>query len=140
MRVILCDKCRRIVKQSDLMVVFITSETNGDKDFELCKECNDKLLKFIECTSQKTEDVEVKEEKKTEEAEQAEEEVKESTRKKKEKKEKKEPLDMGKVMALYKAGWTYKQIAEEMGTTAGTIGVKICDHKKKACTAEKHLT
>lgn len=135
MRVILCDRCKCLVNKSDLMVVFIKNETNGDKDFELCKECSEKVIEFIKSGIRKTKDVEAKEE-----AEQAEEEVKESTRKKKEKKEKKEPLDMGKVMALYKAGWTYKQIAEEMGTTAGTIGVKICDYKKKACTAEKHLT
>ncbi len=60
------------------------------------------------------------------------------TEKKREKKEKtsnkksqQKKLDMGKIFALKDAGWTYKQIAEEFGTTENSIAVSIYNYKKK---------
>lgn len=43
------------------------------------------------------------------------------------------PLDHGKMVALRKAGWTYKQIADEMGCAANTIS----EHLKKIQKEEK---
>lgn len=40
-------------------------------------------------------------------------------------------LDMGKVMALRDAGWSKKQIAEEMGVSEASIASAIYRHKKK---------
>lgn len=37
----------------------------------------------------------------------------------------KTPLDMGKVMALKKAGWSQKAIAEEMGVSQATISTAL---------------
>ena len=37
----------------------------------------------------------------------------------------KKPLDMGKVKALRKAGWTLDKIADEMGCSAQTIANKL---------------
>ena len=37
----------------------------------------------------------------------------------------KKPLDMGKVKALRKAGWTLEKIADEMGCSAQTIANKL---------------
>lgn len=38
-------------------------------------------------------------------------------------------LDHGKIMALHRAGWSNAKIAEEMGTTKGTISVTISKYK-----------
>ncbi len=37
----------------------------------------------------------------------------------------KKDIDMGKVKALWKAGWTYAKIADEMGCSAQTIANKL---------------
>lgn len=37
----------------------------------------------------------------------------------------KKPLDIGKVKALRKAGWTLEKIADEMGCSAQTIANKL---------------
>ena len=47
-------------------------------------------------------------------------------------KEKHTRLDTGKVMALYRAGWDDKKIADEMGATERQIYQCIRDQKKKA--------
>lgn len=46
-------------------------------------------------------------------------------------KKKRKRLDMGKIMALKKAGWSNKAIAEEMGMTSGAVAVAISTYKKR---------
>jgi len=40
-------------------------------------------------------------------------------------------IDYGKIMALRNAGWSNKQIAEEMDMTPGNVAVAISTYKKK---------
>lgn len=44
-------------------------------------------------------------------------------------------LDQGKIMALHRAGWSNAQIAEEIGTTKGTIAVTISKLKSNGGNA-----
>lgn len=46
------------------------------------------------------------------------------------------PLDVGKVMALYNAGWNIRSIAEEMGRSYGTIWNCIDKHRAEGVLAE----
>lgn len=46
------------------------------------------------------------------------------------------PLDVGKVMALYNAGWNIRSIAEEMGRSYGTIWNCIDKHRADGVLAE----
>ena len=57
-------------------------------------------------------------------------EVVESTEKTHVKKKRKR-LDMGKIMALKRAGWSNKSIAEEMGMTSNAVAVAISTYKKR---------
>lgn len=40
-------------------------------------------------------------------------------------------------MALKNAGWTNDQIAEEMGTTSGTVAVYVCQARKAQAKNKK---
>ena len=55
--------------------------------------------------------------------------VKKSIEPKKE--EPKKTLDIGKIMALRKAGWTYEQIADELGTSKARIASAIYKYRHK---------
>ena len=46
--------------------------------------------------------------------------------------EKRKPLDDGKMLALRRAGWTYKKIADEMGCAEQTVINHIQDKEGKA--------
>ena len=46
-------------------------------------------------------------------------------------KKKRKRLDMGKIMALKKAGWSNKAIAEEMRMTSNAVAVAISTYKKR---------
>lgn len=46
------------------------------------------------------------------------------------------PLDVGKVMALYNAGWNIRSIAEEMGRSYSTIRNCIDKHRADGVLAE----
>lgn len=48
-----------------------------------------------------------------------------------------EPLDVGKVMALYNAGWDIRSIAEEMGRSYGTIWNCIDKHRAEGVLVEE---
>ena len=39
-------------------------------------------------------------------------------------------IDYGKLIALQKAGWTYQQIADEMGMTPGSVGTALTHYRK----------
>lgn len=47
------------------------------------------------------------------------------------KEEPKKTLDIGKIMALRKAGWTYEQIADELGTSKARIASAIYKYRHK---------
>lgn len=49
----------------------------------------------------------------------------------------KKKLDIGKIMALKKAGWSAADIAEELGTTAQSIYSAVYTYKKKVEAVEK---
>ena len=49
----------------------------------------------------------------------------------------KKKLDIGKIMALKKAGWSAADIAEELGTTAQSIYSAVHTYKKKVEAVEK---
>lgn len=38
-------------------------------------------------------------------------------------------IDMGKVHALHKAGWSYEKIADEMGCSVGTISMRLKEER-----------
>lgn len=50
---------------------------------------------------------------------------------KKTRKKKRKRLDMGKIMALKRAGWSNKAIAEEMRMTSNAVAVAISTYKKR---------
>lgn len=47
------------------------------------------------------------------------------------KEEPKKTIDIGKIMALRKAGWTYEQIADELGTSKARIASAIYKYRHK---------
>lgn len=49
----------------------------------------------------------------------------------------KKKLDIGKIMALKKAGWSAEDIAEELGTTPQSIYSAVYTYKKKVEAVEK---
>ena len=49
----------------------------------------------------------------------------------------KKKLDIGKIMALKKAGWNAADIADELGTTAQSIYSAVYTYKKKVEAVEK---
>lgn len=52
-------------------------------------------------------------------------------------KKKRKRLDMGKIMALKRAGWSNKSIAEEMGMTSNAVAVAISTYKKRGLENER---
>ena len=46
-------------------------------------------------------------------------------------KPKRRKIDIGKIMALKNAGWSYQKIGEEMGMSANAVGNAIWAYKKK---------
>ena len=40
-------------------------------------------------------------------------------------------IDYGKIISLYREGWTIGQIAEDMGTTKGTVAWAISNYKQR---------
>lgn len=44
----ICDKCNKILKCSPSVKIWIDFYYNGTADYELCEECKQKLLKWLE--------------------------------------------------------------------------------------------
>lgn len=57
--------------------------------------------------------------------------VEESNKPEAEHEKKKKPVDYGKIVALYKAGWTQKKIADEMGVGQNAISESLKRYKEK---------
>lgn len=119
MRTIICDHCKKVIdgdvikilanrteRESGGVIGFVDKDQN-ERDYH--PECAEKILSFAN---------HVKEEKPKQEKEQ-----KETGTKKK--------LDIGKILALKKAGWKYKEIAGEMGTSEQCIASTIYAYNKR---------
>lgn len=46
-RVLMCDRCGKIVKEKDERCFLRSSDGFGQEDFDLCKECADELRKWL---------------------------------------------------------------------------------------------
>ena len=103
-----CDACKKEIKGNEVFYRFTLSKFCGedkiefeDVEADFCGKCVTKALNTLRGEEP---------EKRTKEVE----ETQPKTRKRK-------PLDTGKILALHKAGWTYKMIAEEMHCSMSTI-------------------
>ena len=134
MRKIICDRCGAdISKESEYgfiwmgtrdyneevsMDEFMESEWSG---MDFCEDCMAKIEEFI--LSQPATPTEApKEEPKATEPEAEPEEEAEPAAPEKAKTVKPKELDTGKIIALYKAGWSYKAIADELRSNVSAIG------------------
>lgn len=133
---ILCDRCGKQISGLPIHLIPVYAvDVHGKKDEQdmppqikkqqgrdYCEECIVKILDFCNFLPME----------KSKNAEAAVSPKADKTTKKSEKAHvKKIRLDMGKVMALKRAGWSNEQIADEFGTTPGTIATSICRWKKK---------
>lgn len=118
MKTIICDHCKKVIdgdvikiltsrteRGSGAVTGFAIYKDQNERDYH--PECAEKILSFAN---------HVKEE-------QPKQERKEAGTKKK--------LDIGKILALKKAGWKYKDIAGEMGTSEQCIASTIYAYNKR---------
>lgn len=132
---VICDKCGAEIQQDPLRlnmfgVDIATGEilepktTMQQRERDYCELCAKAILNFaekiliVEHTPIKSKKTEVKEPEKDQ-----------SKPKKK--------LDIGKIMALKKAGWSATDIADELGTTPQSIYSTVHNYKKKVEEVEK---
>lgn len=105
-------------------------QENPFKGLHFCAACMEEIRSFI-CEPKKEKPFEVEEEANvcpatdvtsTEEPEQQEQALEKKRRRR---------IDYGKLMALRKAGWSHKDIADEMGMTKAAVATAICTYLKK---------
>lgn len=123
-----CDKCGKEIEGAPCVVRFTSSVLTSSNDF--CEECYALAAAALECWMSE-EEPEVVEEYVTETLEEEEEEEPEKEEEPEEEEEQPEPLskarkerkeiDRGKIMALTRAGWDARKIADEMGCTQQTV-------------------
>lgn len=131
--IIRCDRCGGLIEGDPIT---LATESRKDKWMlpaeqhpDLCKDCADQVVKWIYKKDSETSELNVDgkavklcwqqaDEEPATEPEAKQEEVE---AKKEQPKKKRRPLDGGKIRALRRAGWTQKQIAEELGTSAQSI-------------------
>lgn len=126
-RKITCDFCGKEIIGSVIRInANVVDNNTGDfidefdikqneRDYHM--ECAKKILEFANVgISQEDKEESVKETKQPTEEESA---------------KKKKKLDIGKIFALKNAGWTYKKIADEMGTTPESIASTVYAYKKR---------
>lgn len=139
---ILCDRCNAEIGEHENIGYIaigtrITKVSAGEDEVTLsgtefaenhyCQKCVEKIKAFIrsaEQTEEQKEDVALVKPTNPET---------EPPQKPKERKK----VDMGKILALRKAGWSYEKIADEMGLKPSTIPAYICNYKRKM--AEKEM-
>ena len=140
---ILCDRCQTEINEHENIGYIavgnrITKVSAGEDEVTLsgtefsenhyCQKCVEKIKAFIRSVEQmeeRKEDVALSEPQKQETV---------PPHKPKERKK----VDMGKILALRKAGWSYEKIADEMGLKPSTIPAYICNYKRKM--AEKEIS
>lgn len=115
--VIECDRCKKVIegrigyiaynfkerKERDLMI------DNPYEKYDFCEECMNQIADFINGNETKKKSKGVKE----------------STQKNERKR-----IDHGKIRALKNAGWTNKDIAQEMGMTTNNVANSLSTHKE----------
>lgn len=125
-----CDKCGREIEGAPATIKFSSSILTSSNDF--CEDCYalaaDALQSWMDEEEQEEDEVLLVSEQLDEEEEEPEEEQEEDEE---EEEEKPEPLskarkerreiDRGKIMALTRAGWDARKIADEMGCTQQTV-------------------
>ena len=129
---IFCDYCKKQIIGDYAKILPKLYDKSGDCIGELnCKEqhekdyhpnCIMKILAVVNGCTEKNEVNDTQDEPKTKE---------ESPKQGKKETGKKNKLDIGKIFALKKAGWSYEKIADEMGTTKASIASTIYAYKKK---------
>ena len=140
-KIIICDYCKKEIA-GDVVHIFantvdsktgdiITDLDAGQNERDYHTDCAKKILNFAnglsksEETKKDTVIMDGKEYTKLNDVKELEDSDKEV------KKTRKKKLDIGKIMALKKAGWSYEKIADEMGTTKASIASTIYAYKKK---------
>lgn len=119
-----CDKCGKEIEGAPCVIRFTSSVLESSNDF--CEECYALAAAALECWMNE-EEPEVAEEYVTETLE--EEELEEEEEEQEEEQpeplgevvKKRKELDRGKIMALTRAGWDARKIADEMGCTQQTV-------------------
>lgn len=130
--IIICDKCKKEItkgeevfkleaKSIDYDTGALTGIIEQDEDRHYHKGCVKEIFAYANKTPKETELAAVSKETGSK--------VKKSIEPKKE--EPKKTLDIGKIMALRKAGWTYEQIADELGTSKARIASAIYKYRHK---------
>ena len=118
--IVKCDRCGWII-EGDEFPVLVSEITNSSGDFikpeagmsfDLCPECMETVIRMISEHAQRPVDPEQPEPEQP-------------------KKRRYKQADLGKMKALYDAGWDYKKISEEMqlpySTVYNTINYKILE-------------
>ena len=124
-----CDRCGREISKNEHVYYLDIKQADGyrvsppDVDFEAdkfyCKECGTAIERFIAGKD---------DEPPVEPDPEPEPEVEEATE---EPKKYKKQFDYGKAIALQKAGWSAKEIAEEMGYTVSTLYTYMSNYKNR---------
>ena len=136
MRKIICDRCGAdISKESEYGFIWLsTRDYNEDvsmdefmesewSGMDFCEDCMAKIEEFILSQPATPTEAPKEEPKATEpEAEPEEDAEAEPAAPAKAKTVKPKELDTGKITALYKAGWSYKAIADELRSNVSAIG------------------
>lgn len=153
--VVLCDRCKKEIAGLPILIKPVTTDTEtGDiledwrpeefKNRDYCKCCAEKIMaaavglvkneefekSLLEATKENSRIVETQELTRTVRKEAEPDKRENLTAELKQNGSTKKRLDIGKIMALKNAGWTNEQIAEELGTTSGTIAVYVCQARK----------
>ncbi len=114
MRKIICDRCKKDISHQEVVGYIAIQERDVKTSFfdgfnphehkDFCEKCIQEINTFIDCKSDKVQAEKVKREK----------------------------IDAGKVMALKNAGWSNKDIAEELRVDSQAIANTIYKKKKEA--------
>lgn len=152
--VILCDRCRKEIEGLPIMIQPVTTDREtGDiaedwrpdefKKTDYCEECAERIMAvavgmvenkgFRSLFSEKsTQQPVIRAGAVVEESDQKADEASQTSADEAEQEpvKTKRALDIGKIMALKDAGWSNEKIAEEMGSTPGTIAVYVCKARK----------
>lgn len=116
-----CDKCGKEIEGAPCVIRFTSSILESSNDF--CEECYALAAAALECwmCEEEPELEEEEPEKETEEEKEEPEEEEEQPEPLGEVVKKRKELDRGKIMALTRAGWDARKIADEMGCTQQTV-------------------
>lgn len=107
-----CDRCKDEVEEDDIINVL---------DFDFCEDCGEVIAEHLLAWLGDPEEQEEEEEAEEEYDDEAEEEVEEEVPRKNGRGYGRIVTDWNKACALRQAGWTYKEIGEELGIGQSTV-------------------